>query len=94
MKREVHPVAYDYMLNNGEGWTTDELEELSEAQIVGTYEFYEYTQGTRKMEMTHCVVNESGDLVDMIDYEGYVGESYQEAMIREAHERGSGDGRI
>jgi len=85
VNREVHPEAYDYMVNE-RGWTPEELTELSKNQIIGSYKAHLYRQGKGEIWKSEAVISESGEYIPGEDYEGYINESYDEAMAREASE--------
>lgn len=69
--------------------SADEVENLSELDkdcIETAYEAYLYSQGKRKIPCRAVTINEKGERVLGETYFAYIGESYEEAMAREANE--------
>jgi hypothetical protein len=73
-KTENYQKGYKILLEDG--WTPDEIKELTDSMVESTYEAVAYSQGLIKITKDHCVINESGELLDIIEYEGYVHESF------------------
>ena len=82
MNRELHPEAYDYMMGK-HGFSIEEMGEFADSEVLGEWEAKDYFAGKTMMEQTEFIVNEAGELIDMVDYMGYHGESYEDAMKRQ-----------
>lgn len=69
--------------------SADEVENLTEIDkdaIEMAYEVHESVHGRRKVQHNPVITNESGERVFGKPYWGYLNESYEEAMAREANE--------
>lgn len=62
------------------------LTELDKDAIEQAWNAYEYSQGRQKIKRRVVTINEKGDRVLGETYFAYIGESYEEALAREANE--------
>ena len=83
-KSDAYIKGYQILLE--QGMQPESIDTLKDSLVEGTYEFEEYFAGRMKGHKNDILVTESGEKVLGPDYEGYVNESYNEAVIREAAE--------
>jgi len=83
-KNEAYRKGYEILLSRG--WKAEEIDELDEDMVEGSYECSEFVAGRMKGHMNDVVTDKDGNKVLGPDYEGYINESYEDAMRREAAE--------
>jgi len=92
MKRSTHPEAYDYYIREFDV-TPQIVDGMIDDLVIGIWEAHEDirtgkpSKGGGMMVLQCDVITENGVEVLGPDYYGYVGESYEEAMEREARQR-------
>ena len=64
----------------------EEINRLPDSKVESTYELEEFLTGKRKGQMNDVVIDKDGKKILGPDYEGYINESYNETMRREAAE--------
>ena len=73
--RNISKEVSDYYLS--QGFTLEEISELSDDMLIGGYQFYQQIKRNTKMKMVDIVIDENGDYGERI-YESQLGPIVQE----------------
>jgi hypothetical protein len=72
--------GYDIMIS--EGYTPEAIVELGDSKVESAYTLQEFQKGNLELHQDHCVVDDKGHLVRILEYEGFMGETYESACER------------
>jgi hypothetical protein len=72
--------GYEIMI--AEGWTPEDILELGDSKVVSAYHMAEYIAGRKEHTHSYCITDENGLLVRVLEYESFMGESYESACER------------